>query len=111
MKYRSVISVIAFSLLATIPAWGQTSVIKRTPSQQPAKVKTGPQWKWKGDYHEGLAYVKDYKDKYGFVDQSGKLVIPCKWGGSTSFSEGLAWVMDKGNYKYILINKQGKIVK
>jgi len=39
------------------------------------------------------------------------LVIPCKWGGSTSFSEGLAWVMDKGNYKYILINKQGKIVK
>jgi len=38
MKQRIITSVIALSLLTTMPAWGQTTVIKRTPkSSQPAK--------------------------------------------------------------------------
>lgn len=106
-------SVIALSLLATMPAWGQTNVIKRIPAQQPAKVKTGPQWKWKGKYSEGLAAVEDNGGKRGYIDQSGKLVIPCKWKyswlGGPYFEDGLALVQDdKNNYGYI--NKTGTIV-
>ena len=69
MKKRVVMSIFASTLLATVPAWGQTNVIKRNTS-----------------------------------------VKACKWGDTSPFSEGLAWVMDRSN-KIFLINKQGKIVK
>ena len=76
MKQRIITSVIALSLLATVPAWGQTTVIKRTEKKQnatPAKAKS--RWKWKGEYSEGLAAVEDNGGKRGYIDQSGKLVI------------------------------------
>lgn len=38
--------------------------------------------------------VKNGMGKYGFNDESGKVVIPCKWGNSGIFSEGLATMTD-----------------
>ncbi len=67
------------------------------------------QWKYKGDYHEGLAKVQDANGKYGYINEAGKLVIPCKWKSAESFSEGLARVED-ANGKYGFINKKGKLV-
>lgn len=47
--------------------------------------------------------------KHGFADESGKVVIPCKWRNTDSFSEGLALVQND-NEKYGFIDKTGKVV-
>ena len=67
------------------------------------------QWKDRGDFFEGLAAVKDANDKYGFINKTGKVVIPCKWRWARDFHEGLAAVVD-ANGKYGFINKTGKVV-
>jgi hypothetical protein len=51
-------SFLLFSLLATMPAWGQTTVIKRTETKHNTKpARVGSRWKYKGEYVEGLAMV------------------------------------------------------
>lgn len=51
-------------------------------------------------FHEGLACVE--KDgKYGFIDKSGKEVIPCIYDYASDFHEGLAKVGEINNYGYI----------
>lgn len=47
--------------------------------------------------------------KYGYADEAGKVVIPCKWKEAWEFSEGLALVEDDyGKLGYI--DKTGKVV-
>ena len=76
------------------------------PKKKPAKKK----WEYKGAaFCEGLAPVMDDNEKWGFIDKTGKLVIPCKWNGVESFSEGLAVVLDD-NWKWGFIDKTGKLV-
>ena len=57
-------------------------------------------------------YIVRRKGKYGFIDQTGKEVIPCKFDGVESFSEGLAMVYIEdvpfGEYGYI--DKTGRVV-
>ena len=54
-------------------------------------------------FSEGLACVK-LNGKYGFVDKSGKEIIPVKYDSAWSFSEGLARVgLDKCGF----IDKMG----
>ena len=65
------------------------------------------QWEDEGWLSEGLAYVKDSNGKYGYIDEDGKVVIPCKWKEAWSFDEGLAQVQDD-NEKWGLIDKTGK---
>ena len=69
--------------------------------------------KWKEirirEYNEGLAGVKDADGKWGFIDKTGKLVIPCQWKKALWFSEGLAGVQDD-NEKWGFIDKIGKVV-
>ena len=57
------------------------------------------QWKYKGTYSEGLAYVEDAKGKCGFIDETGEVVIPCKWVDAYGFSGGLVDVKDD-NWKW-----------
>lgn len=40
-------------------------------------------------------------DKYGFIDMTGELVIPCEWDDAYSFSEGLSSVEKDGKYGFI----------
>jgi hypothetical protein len=62
-----------------------------------------------GYFYSGLAYVQD-KGKYGYIDKSGNVVIPCKWNSADNFSYGKAKVKgDDG--KWYQINMQGEIVK
>ena len=46
--------------------------------------------------------------KYGFIDKSGKVVIPCQWEYASSFQEGVARV--KKNNKYGYIDTSGAII-
>lgn len=56
-----------------------------------------------------LIAVKNARGKWGFIDRTGKVVIPCKWELVYDFCEGLAAVKDeKGNYGFI--NKKGNLV-
>lgn len=77
--------------------------------EQAAAVQTTDKWKEVGNYSEGLARVQDANGKCGFIDQTGRLVIPCKWKDAGWFSEGLAWVED-ANYKWGYIDKTGQVV-
>ena len=61
-------------------------------------------------FSEGLAAVKR-GDKHGFVDKTGRLVIPFQFDGAAHFQEGRAGVMEKlpkpevkldGNGKYVM---------
>ena len=75
---------------------------------KPKAVNT--RWDYKGDYREGLAFVKDKNGKYGFVDKTGNLVIPCQWEWAGGFKNGKARVGDN-NGKAFYIDKTGKKVK
>ena len=66
-------------------------------------------------FREGLAKVGigPYNDrKYGYIDKTGKEVVPCKYDAVGNFHEGLAWVRigsyNEGKYGYI--DKTGKVV-
>jgi hypothetical protein len=58
-------------------------------------------------FHEGLACVVKDK-KYGYVDTSYQVVIPCQFDESGEFSEGLAWFR-KGNQRGY-IDRDGNVV-
>jgi hypothetical protein len=60
-----------------------------------------------GDFAEGLARWK-FGKKYGFIDDSGTVVIQPKFDLTFHFSEGLAPVQIDG--KWGCIDKNGKIV-
>ena len=47
--------------------------------------------------------------QWGFINRSGKEVIPFRYSFAESFKEGLAHVMKDG--KWIYIDKNGKTVK
>ena len=61
----------------------------------------------KYDYHEGRAVVKK-NDKYGYIDESGKLVIPLLYEDAIEFEEGLAGIML--GKKYGFIDRAGKVI-
>lgn len=52
---------------------------------------------------------KNTNGKYGFKDESGRVVIPCQWVDAGGFSEGLAEVQDS-NGKWGYIDKGGREV-
>ena len=47
--------------------------------------------------------------KFGFADETGKVVIPCQWESAGSFSEGLAAVKDDKK-KWGFIDKTGTVM-
>lgn len=63
-------------------------------------------------FKDGFAVVHKndkYKNLYGFINEKGEVVIPCKYQYAENFSEGLASVQnEKGLWGYI--DKNGKIV-
>ena len=60
-----------------------------------------------GDFSEGLATVKN-GDRWGFVNASGREVIPCQYEDGKNFFEGLAVVEKAG--KWGTIDKSGNEV-
>lgn len=60
-----------------------------------------------GSFSEGLARVSK-NQKYGYINISGKEVIPCIYDYAFDFSEGLALVKEDGKFGYI--DTKGNIV-
>lgn len=61
-----------------------------------------------GNFVDGLAYVKDVTEKFGYIDKTGEEVIPCIYDKAENFSGGLAVVTL--NDKKGCINTSGDIV-
>lgn len=62
-----------------------------------------------GFNENGLAKVSHYNDnKYGFVDEKGKVVVPVVYDNIWDFKNGLAKVSLNG--KYGLIDEKGKVI-
>jgi len=86
-----------------------------TPHQTYFIDKTGKKvfeldekYKYAEDYSEGTWLVNDGEHHMGFIDNTGKTIVPCKYYAYTPFSEGLAMVQDKQNGRYGFVDKEGK---
>ena len=62
------------------------------------------------NFHDGLAKIES-QNKYGYVNTTGKIVIPCQFEIASDFSEGLARISSKVKDKWVygFIDKTGKI--
>ena len=52
-----------------------------------------------GVFHEGFAWVERNK-KWGFVDKTGREVVPCKYDAACDFSDGMARVAVGGEWSF-----------
>jgi hypothetical protein len=50
---------------------------------------------------EGLAWVRPFDSKMGYIDKSGKIIIKPKFDAANNFSGGLAQVMVLGDKKSV----------
>ena len=55
------------------------------------RLELAKKYDYAGGFSEGLARVK-LNDKLGFIDKTGKQVVPCVYDDAWNFSEGLARV-------------------
>jgi hypothetical protein len=78
----------------------------------PEGQEVGTPWYEAETFTEGLGLVTTYKGGHnflhGYVDTSGKVVIPVTFAGARLFSEGLAAVLVDGKWGYIA--RDGKMV-
>ena len=68
---------------------------------------------WRNAYYkfsEGLCPVVNDDKRFGFVDETGNLVIPCNFVHALDFRDGLARVQEEGTFKIGYINKKGETV-
>ena len=75
------------------------------------EVVVPPTW-WLA-YHqfsEGMCPVVNDEKKVGFVDETGQLVIPCKYVSALDFRDGLAKVQEAETFKIGYINHKGETV-
>jgi hypothetical protein len=60
-----------------------------------------------GGFSDGLLRVRS-GDRFGFLDQTGDLVIPARWEDARAFRDGHAFVMDGGRWG--IIDRTGAVV-
>jgi serine/threonine protein kinase len=95
--------ILLFVLLVVIS--GNNAEEERQRQEQERNLK---KYSFEGSFYEGLARV-ELNGKWGFIDKTGKEVIPLKYDWAGAFSEGLAAVELNGKTYYI--DKTGKYVK
>lgn len=62
-----------------------------------------------GEFHEGLATIRvGVRGKYGYMNRTGRVVIPAEYDDARDFSEGLALVAKDEQYGFI--DRTGKVV-
>ncbi|MBE5821399.1 MAG: WG repeat-containing protein [Clostridiales bacterium] len=80
-----------------------------TGSSEIEKIELSNEYSYIGNFSDGLAYVVSDKDnKCGYVDENGKIVIPCIYDSANKFSEGLALVKYNGEFSFI--DKSGETI-
>lgn len=102
-KLFSLALALALCLGLTVPAFAAELKIVQVPAltveEYEGKAEYGI-----GYFNEGLAQLRVYgKDgtKAGYIDKTGKVVIPAEYGTTGEFSEGLAAVEKDGKFGFI----------
>jgi hypothetical protein len=102
---------------AALPALGQTApkapARKASTPQSPAAKGAAPKAAAKKSAAKSSAvmlFPVKVDDKYGYIDRTGKLVLPVKYRGASRFSEGLAAVQLEKAGKVGFIDATGKMV-
>lgn len=103
----SIVGVFTWVLILTLSKMSGDNIESLSDSQT-MQLDTNT-WKRIGNFSEGLAIIKGDNQKYGYIDTSMTVVIPCKWKVASDFHEGTAQVIGD-NYKYGFIDKTGKVV-
>ena len=67
-------------------------------------------WAYQSNYSEGMACVKNDQGKYGYIDKTGKVVIPFQFEEAYSFEKSVAKVQDE-NRVWRKIDKTGKYIE
>ncbi len=62
------------------------------------------------DYEDGLLSFSDANMKYGFMDLTGKVIIPAEFLDTDDFNDGRA-VVKTGDDKFSVIDKSGKVLE
>ena len=83
--------------------------IEMTQEEREGLAKALPKYNVVSDFHEGLAVVCNMEtDLYGFIDKTGKEVIPCQYRYiSCDFNDGVA-IATKSDDQEFIIDKTGK---
>ena len=55
---------------------------------------------WIGQFSDGLATIK-IDGKHGYIDNNGKIKIPCNYSFASDFTEGFGRVQINGKYGFI----------
>ena len=61
-------------------------------------------------FYDGMARVSNREGMSGYLDMTGKLVIPMEYNTSSNFHDGMAKVYDAANAFWGYIDKTGKLV-
>ena len=70
-------------------------------------IELDKQYKNVDHYGDGAWLVWD-GEHMGYIDCTGKIIVPCKYYAYNPFSEGLAALQDKQNGKWGFVDKEGK---
>lgn len=108
-------------ILATALSYGQASKYHKKYAfiNTKGEIVFDVSAKYAYSFSNGLARVGVYTIvgnkayyNYGFIDETGKMVIPAEYDKVNDFADGLdiTWVRKRGEDKYILIDKTGKRV-
>ena len=106
-EFETVWSVLVSNPRAFLKAHAVSRVIEKYMYDMKDRIVL--HWKYVREFSEGLAALQVSSDKWGFIDQRGKVVIPCQWKDALFFSEGLAGVQDSSG-KWGFIDQKGKLV-
>ncbi len=101
---RSIIFIVALALILSVPMTSFGATKERKWIKIDGNIS---------DVSDGLVLVQNEDSKYGYVDKTGKTVVPFVYENLYSFSEGLALFSEyKEDYgfKYGYIDKTGKVV-
>lgn len=110
MTLRRLLPIILPVLLISALTFRADALAPKPPSNKEAptpKPKPKPKFTITGDFSENLVCVK-HKGKYGYIDKSCSIVIPCTYDLALDFKEGLANIEINGKYGFI--DKSGKVV-
>lgn len=92
-------------VLSSVPHQPYHQVLSLPNSK--ANFSLQPQFDFGNSFFEGLAAVEN-NYKWGYIDQSGRVIIKLQFDSAVEFSEGLAAL--ELNYKSGYINKSGEFV-
>lgn len=73
------------------------------------EVVLAPEYKWLGNFSEGLVCFLSEEGRYGYLNAAGEEVVPAQFSYAGDFHEGRAWVRTE-DHLYGYIDMDGEMV-